>query len=204
MKEKPQIFFVGGGNAFEKKEDFYNYLKNYKLDPYDKTKRWTRELPIILEDQFDYFKIAMPSQDEADYIAWKIWFEKYLEFLNPKAETILIGYSQGGTFLLKYLSENGFSKNISGLHLIAPFVENDESPAKLMNFEFDINKINNISNLCDEMHIWYSEDDSLVPCRNSELVKKNLPEIITHVFKDRGHFFQEEFPELLEVLKHSK
>ncbi|ETB63674.1 TPA: alpha/beta hydrolase [Candidatus Nomurabacteria bacterium] len=203
MSNKKQIIYVGGGNAFEKKEDFYEYLKEYELDPYDKNKRWTRELPVILEDKFDYFKIEMPSKDEADYIAWKIWFEKYLKFLNDK-ETILMGYSQGGTFLLKYLSENLFPKRVKQIHLIAPFVkENNFEKYKLMNFKFDLSKINRINEICDDVHIWYSSDDFLVLPDNSEIVIKNIPKIVIHKFDDRNHFFQEAFPELLEVINKS-
>lgn len=200
---KKQVLFIGGGNSFEKKEDFYEYLRTYKLDLYNKEEKWNDLLDKELGEEYELIKPVMPSRDEADYIAWKIWFEKYLNFIiddNP----ILIGYSQGGTFLLKYLSENGFIKNISQLHLVAPFVENDESLTKLMNFEFDINKINNISKLCSEMYLWYSEDDNIVPFINSELVKKNLPEIEVHIFKDRGHFFQSTFPELLKIMNKAK
>lgn len=204
MEEKDQIFYVGGGNTFENKEDFYDYLKSYELNPYDKTKRWTRELPVILEDKFDYLKIEMPSKDEADYIAWKIWFEKYLEFLNSK-ETILIGYSQGGTFLLKYLSENLFPKKIKQIHLVAPFVKEDKIyKYKLMNFKFDLSNISQISKICDNIHVWYSTDDFLVPFENSEIVIKNINGINVHKFGNRNHFFQEEFPELLEVINRAK
>lgn len=204
MTNKKQIIFVGGGNTFPNKEDFYDYLKNCELDPYDKTKRWTRELPIILEDEFDYLKIDMPSKDEADYIAWKIWFERYLNFLNDQS-IILIGYSQGGTFLLKYLSENLFPKKIKQLHLVAPAVAEDKSKKwKLMNFKFDVSKINKISEICEKIHIWYSEDDSLVSFHDSEMVIKNIPAIIYHKFNNRGHFLKQSFPELLEVIKQAK
>lgn len=200
---KKQIIFIGGGNSFEKKEDFYDYLKSYKIDLYNKDEKWNDLLAIELGEAYELIKPVMPSKDEADYNAWKIWFEKHLSFINDE-NPILIGYSLGGTFLLKYLSENNFIKNISQLHLIGPFVENDESSSKLMNFEFSINKINTISNLCNEMHLWYSEDDYIVPCKNSELVKINLPKIDSHIFKDRGHFFQSSFPELLEVINNAK
>ena len=197
---KNQIIYVGGGNAFENKKDFYEYLENYELNPYDKTEKWTKKLPLILEEEFDYLKIEMPSKDEADYIAWKIWFEKYLKFLNNK-ETILIGYSQGATFLLKYLSENSFPKRITQLHLIAPFVMNDESKSKLMNFEFNISRLKGISNICNQVHIWYSQDDFLVPFVNSEIVIENIKGIISHKFNDRGHFFQSDFPELINAIR---
>ncbi|MEI7688731.1 MAG: hypothetical protein WCI91_00940 [Candidatus Nomurabacteria bacterium] len=200
---KKQIIFIGGGNSFEKKGDFYEYLRSYQIDLNSKDEKWNDLLAKELGDGYELIKPVMPSKDEADYNAWKIWFEKHFSFIYDE-NPILIGYSLGGTFLLKYLSENKFIKNISQLHLIGPFVENDESLSKLMSFEFDISKINTISNLCDEMHLWYSEDDYIVPYRNSELVKRNLPEIESHVFNNRGHFFQSSFPELLEVINNAK
>ena len=53
----------------------------------------------------------MPCKFMVDYEAWKIWFERHFQFLQK--EVILIGWSLGGRFLLKYLSENKFPFKIS-------------------------------------------------------------------------------------------
>jgi hypothetical protein len=59
----------------------------------------------------------MPAKQDADYIAWKIWFEKLFPFLQPE-NVILIGSSLGTIFLSKYLSENIFPRTIQSLHLV--------------------------------------------------------------------------------------
>lgn len=62
----------------------------------------------------------MPNGNNAQYIEWKIWFERLLPFLNDGV--ILIGHSLGGIFLAKYLSENNFSIKVRAAILIAaPF-----------------------------------------------------------------------------------
>jgi len=204
MKNKKQIIFIRGGETFDKKEDFYEYLKTVKCNPYDKSKEWRDWIIWALEDSYDLICPLMPNKQSADYVAWKMWFERHFEFINDD-NPIIIGHSLGGAFLFKYLSENSFPKNISQLHLIAPYVENEGMRLeKLDTFSFDINKINNIKNICREIHLWHSKDDNSVPFHHSELVKEYLPEAQFHIFNDRGHFRQPAFPEILEVINKLK
>ena len=196
---KRQVIFIHGGVSFKSKEDFYEWLKTTDIDPYKIRNQWSDSLGLELGQNYEYLKLAMPSKYGADYEAWKIWFERHFNFAyneNP----ILIGHSLGGTFLLKYLSENGFPKHISQLHLVAPAVlEGDNSDLeKLDTFNFDIEKIKTISNLCDKIYLYHSKDDKTVTFENSELVKQNLPNVNFIVFEDRGHLRQEKFPELVK------
>jgi len=175
---KKQVIFIHGGITFKKMEDFYKYLRITEItDPFKNKKKWT---------------------------GWKIWFERHFDFIKDN-EPILIGHSLGGTFLLKYLSENNFSKKIYQLHLAAPAVfDEDDSIEKLSTFEFDVKKITKIQDMCEEIHLWHSEDDNMVPFKNSEIVNENLPKAKFHILKDRGHFNQPSFPEILEVIKKVK
>lgn len=201
---KKQILFIRGGETFANKEDFYTFLKNKKIDPYEKRIYWRDELIDSLIEKYDSLVPNMPVQENSDYDAWKIWFEKYLDFIYDE-QPILIGTSLGATFLLKYLSENSFSKKISQLHLIAPAVTDEgQELEKLASFEFEITKINKITEFCEDIHLWHSKDDIFVSFINGELVKKNLPSAEFHVFEDRGHFFMKTFPEILEVIKKAK
>lgn len=204
MKAKKQIIFIRGGETFDKKEDFYEYLRTVKCNPYIKNKEWRDWIIWALEDTHDLICPLMPNKQSADYVAWKIWFERHLEFITDD-NPILIGHSLGGGFILKYLSENNFPKTISQLHLVAPYAENNGLLLeKLDTFSFDITKINKIKNFCSEIHLWHSKDDTSVPFSHSELIKEHIPEANFHIFTDRGHFRQPAFPEILEVINSLK
>ncbi len=204
MKNKKQIIFIHGGSAFKNSEDFYEYLKIKILDPFKNTKKWTDTLEIDLGDDYEIFKPNMPFSLGADYKAWKIWFEKYFEFIISD-NLILIGHSLGGTFLLKYLSENSFPRKVIQLHLVAPAViDEDGEIEKLSSFEFDILRIYKINNICAEIHLWHSEDDPVVSIINSKIIKENISRAELHIFKDKKHFNELEFPEILEVIKKVK
>ena len=203
---KKQILFIRGGETFENKEDFYKYISTVELDPYKERKYWRDWIIWALSENYDQIVPLMPCKQSADYHAWKIWFERHLDYIYDESP-ILIGHSLGATFLLKYLSENGFTKKISQLHLVAPAVTDERSELyleKLATFEFDISKINSIEKLCDEIHLWHSKDDPVVIFENSEIVKKYLPKAEFHIFTDREHFNQPSFPEILEVINKSK
>lgn len=198
---KKQIIFIHGGTPFENIEDFYENLRRKEIDPYRDERRWSNLLSVDLGDSYEVFLPKMPVKENADYKAWKIWFEKYFPFIKDESP-ILIGHSLGGTFLLKYLSENGFSKAISQLHLVSPAVFDDGlTLEKLSSFHFDIKKINKISEICKEIHLWHSKDDNIVPLKHSESVKENLPSAEFHVLNGREHFNIISFPEILEVIK---
>ena len=204
MDNKKQILFIRGGESFDNQEDFYKYISTVSLDPYNKTKEWRDWIIWALEDSYDLICPLMPNKQNADYVAWKIWFERHFQFINNE-KPILIGHSLGGGFLLKYLSENNFPKKISQLHLVAPYVENNGIYLEKLNtFEFDVKKINVIKDICEETHLWHSKDDNAVPFSHSELIKENISSVEFHVFKDRGHFRQPAFPEILEVINKAK
>lgn len=202
---KKQIIFIKGGETFENEKDFYRYLDELDFNPYEVRTSWREWLMGILDESHEFIIPNMPARENADYNAWKIWFEKYLKFIDDKG-IILIGYSLGTTFILKYLLENKFLKKISQLHLVAPCVTNQgiTTLEKLSTFEFDINNLNKVIELCDDIHLWHSEDDDCVPYLNSQIIKENISNAELHSFKNMGHLWQPEFPEILEVIKQAK
>jgi len=202
---KKQVIFIHGGITFLKMEDFYKYLRITEItDPFKSKKTWTDSLSVDLGENYEVMKPNMPFKYGADYEGWKIWFERHFDFIRDDGP-ILIGHSLGGTFLLKYLSENNFPKKIYQLHLVAPAVfDEDDSIEKLSTFKFDVKKITKIQDICEEIHLWHSEDDNMVPFKNSEIVNENLSKANFHILKDRGHFNQPSFPEILEVIKKAK
>jgi hypothetical protein len=51
------------------------------------------------------------------------------------------------------------------------------------------------------IHLYQSEDDTIVSSSNLEQYIRALPSALPHVFHDCGHFLQEEFPELIEDIR---
>ncbi len=198
---KKQIIIIRGGESFDSREKYLEYLKKVKLDPYEHKKNWRDWIIWALSETHDVLVPLMPCKQCAEYEPWKIWFERHFDFIVDP-EVIVIGHSLGGSFLLKWLSENKFPKKISQLHLIAPWVS-DDIPLELeriATFKPDLSKSSNIKNQCSKIHLWHSEDDKVVPYKNTELIKQALPDTILHTFKDRGHFIQPAFMELLQVI----
>jgi predicted alpha/beta hydrolase family esterase len=201
MKNKRQVLFIHGGYTFGSTKDYLNFLKNYELDPYKNKKRWINWLALKLKNTHEVLLPQMPCDKNAKYEEWKIWFEKYLPFIKDR-NFILIGHSLGAIFLLKYLSENDLNKKIGQLHLVAPAIIDDGlSPERLSTFKSDLKKIKRIEKECKEFHLWHSKDDSTCVFKNSEIIKNIIPSINFHIFKNKGHFKNYSFPEMLKVIK---
>jgi uncharacterized protein len=199
-----QVVFVHGGEAFSKYEDFLTYLKNDTVERYTKkVKRWHQALPDDLGEGYEVFLPQMPNAENAKYLEWKIWFEKYLAFLEDGA--ILIGHSQGGYFLVKFLLENELSVKIRALYLVAaPFEPDDFGGEDGGDFRFDTTKVHNLSNKAQNIFIFHSKDDFVVPYAHALKYKAALPAAELVLFEDRVHFWQESFPELIESIKGLK
>ena len=113
-----------------------------------------------------------------------------------QAGIVCVGSSLGASFLAKYLSEETIGIHISQLHLAAGrFFTRDES------FRIDAALLPNVAKQCDKIFIYHSKDDFVVPFEDASKFKQALPMASLVVFEDRGHFLQEEFPELIENIK---
>ena len=124
---KKQILMVHGADAFSEYDAFLNFLRTYPIeDPLGEAehKSWKRSLKEELKDEYEVYYPSMPNSQNAKYLEWQIWFERYLEFLRD--DVVLLGHSQGGYFLAKYLTENVLPIRVRALYLIAaPFGPGD-------------------------------------------------------------------------------
>jgi len=141
----------------------------------------------------------MPNALNAKYFEWQIWFKKLFPFLNK--EVILIGGSLGGIFLVKYLSENKFPKKIKGLFLVAPPFGDRDKKYSLADFNPKIKNLKNIEKQCTYINIYHSKNDPVVPFEDFLNYKKYLTKANFHEFKNREHFSQEKFPEIIKDIK---
>jgi pimeloyl-ACP methyl ester carboxylesterase len=197
---KPQIIFIHGGDSFDDDEDFFASLREREYDPYapevGKWKNWIKE---SVTETHDFIAPQMPNALNARYEAWVIWFEKLVPYLRP--DVTLIGYSLGGGFLLRYLTENSLPVSIKQLHLVASVIDERDCEG-VGGFKIDLATWSGFKNDIASIHLWHSSDDPLVPIHHSERFVATCPHARFYTFNDRNHFFQPEFPELLATIKN--
>lgn len=138
----------------------------------------------------------MPEAYSPNYEKWKKEFENF----NIDEDTILIGYSCGGGFLVKYLSENKI--NIAKLILVAPWLDLERK--KTTDF-FDFNIDPEICNRIKEIHLFISSDDDKDILDSVEIIKNNVSKIELHQFSNLGHFCfsdmkTDKLPKLLDTI----
>jgi len=198
---KKQVVVIHGGDTFGTYEEYVAFLKTFLIDSleYFRRRRWRDSLQEKLGDDFEVITPTMPNKSNAKYSEWKIWFEKLIPFLND--DVILVGSSLGGIFLSKYLSENKFPKKIKATFLLAAPYDAADSDYTLADFELP-KGLELLEKQGGQIYLYQSKDDPVVPFVDLEKYKKQLPIAETLVFDDRGHFGQNEFPELVEAIKH--
>lgn len=141
---------------------------------------------------------ATPEVPEAyniDYTRWKREFERF----DVTEETILVGHSCGGGFLVRWLSDNK-GKKVNKVVLVAPWINPfKEKKGDLFDFVIDSGLVSRTKGVS----IFSSNDDM-------ESVQESITQIIETVqdisvveFHNYGHFClknlgTDAFPELLE------
>lgn len=196
---KKQVVVIHGGMAFKKDKDYLSFLKFLKVD-LDRYRGagWKDILQEELGNRFDVLLPRMPNPLNSKYNEWKILFRKIARLLDNNV--VLIGHSLGGVFLAKYLSENKFPKKIRASILIAPPYDEKDVEESLGDFVI-LNNLKRFKKQGGKIFIYHSEDDLVVPHADLKKYQNNLPDATARIFKDRGHFHQEEFPELVKEIK---
>ncbi len=200
---KQQVLFIHGGDSFSKKEDFLTHLKQTPIRNLPGKQASTHFVQTLAEDlgeEYEVFMPSMPNKQNADYEEWSIWFERHFEYLQE--EVILVGWSLGGMFLAKYLSEHTVPFSISKLLLLAaPYGQYDSPDGNdCGNFQFSEEAAGELAKRAKKVFILHSEDDFVVPVEAAFKYQAAIPEAELVLFKDKNHFLNSEFPELLSIL----
>lgn len=156
---------------------------------------------LMLHDIFAV-TLEIPTPWQPRYEIWK----KELERFDISPETILVGHSCGGGFIVRWLSENE-NRRVGKVVLVAPWLNPENNPVSDTAdfFEFTINP-----NLVDQtagITILNSDDDMSTIHKSVEMIREKISGIEYREFHAYGHFCYKdmqsvEFPELLEeVLK---
>lgn len=202
-----KIIYIHWWTVFPDNDTFCKVLEKRDYSPYQQEKKKRKDrLANELKSDYEFFRPDMPNKYNANYKAWKIWFEKSFQYFNDE-DLVLIWHSLWWMFLIKYIWENWFSKKIKQLHLVsAVFDESDmdEDEKYSWDFAYSPDIISNLEKYCDQIFIYHSTDDDIVPYSHAQKIKSYLPNAKLITFKDRWHFFKEEtFPEILENILNS-
>ena len=195
-----QLVFIHGGESFDSYDEYLNALRSWEYEPeLEVQKRWKNTLAERLGGDWQVFAPTMPSKYNAKYLEWSIWFEKVIPHLHDGV--VLVGHSQGGIFLAKYLNEHRLPIAVRATYLIAAPFDTEGTDYTLGDFALP-DSLNGLVRNGGEVVIYHSEDDPVVPFNAFGKYVALLPQARTRVFKDRGHFLQTEFPELIEDIKN--
>lgn len=192
-----QVFILHGGDSFSSYEAYLDQLKATTIDyeHLEPKQSWKHWLATQLPDT-DVLLPSLPNSDNAVYDEWKIYFEKLLPFFGDDVQ--LVGHSLGAMFLAKYLHEQPLPQKIKQLILVAGGYD-DDTHEDLGSFK--VTSATGLELSADEIHLFHSEDDPVVPYGELAKFERDVPSAQVHTFTDRGHFLDSEFPELLELLQ---
>ncbi|HAE36600.1 MAG: hypothetical protein UR85_C0004G0062 [Candidatus Nomurabacteria bacterium GW2011_GWF2_35_66] len=138
----------------------------------------------------------MPGFYEPNYEKWKDLLDKF----EPDLDTMLVGHSCGGGFLMRWLSES--NKKVGKVVLVAPWLDpNKKIDPNFFNFEIDPNIVSRTNGII----IMYSTDDNSEIFKSIDMLKSKVENLQIKEFTGKGHFIlnhmkTEKFPELLAIL----
>lgn len=143
--------------------------------------------------------LEMPRAYYPEYDIWK----RELERFDIGPETVLVGHSCGGGFLVRYLSENDV--RVGKVVLVAPWLGYDtgDEPFDETFFQFEIDA--EIARKTAGLTIIASTDDEDGVQKSVAELREKLVDFRYVKLENRGHFMRaslggEAFPELLEEI----
>ncbi len=185
-----------------------------------KTTYFDHNLPSVSNDiwipwlQKELTILGLPTQTPEMFNAWqpdyRIW-KKEFERHDITPNTLLVGHSMGGGFIVQWLSEHP-EVQVGDVFLIAPslgdrFTPNDklEYPVLGGMFDFDIDPT--LMEHTRSLTLFHSDNDNNRVTASVKYIRDALPNLEYREFHNYGHFrgkrdmAADAFPELLEVIQ---
>ena len=161
---------------------------------------WEHWLQFRIEKDHDII-MQIPKFPHAHSMLMKYGeWERIMDFQDINSETILIGHSAGGGFILKYMAKHPEFK-VRKIVLVAPWIDPDSFQPNDFYKDFDLNdSIVNQTKYGIDMMV--SSDDMPDIVASTNKIMKDIPSIRLHNFEDRGHFIEPELPEILDIIKY--
>jgi len=138
----------------------------------------------------------MPVPYTPNYEAWKTEFER----LSPDEDTLLVGHSCGGGFIVRWLSDNP-DKVVGKVVLVAPWLDIEGDYPDMFNFDMRRDIATQSKSGVD---VLVSTNDGVHMQTTLARLKQGVDGFNYHEFVDYGHFTlrtmkTREFPELLDI-----
>jgi tRNA A37 threonylcarbamoyltransferase TsaD/predicted alpha/beta hydrolase family esterase len=191
------VVIIHGSNAKDREN-----MKRYNLPPQNE-RNWIPWIKSQLDEKgVSVFAPLMPENWKPSYKKWKKEFEK----IDVNKDSVLVGHSAGGGFLVRWLGETG--KKIKKLILVAPAIAHSLGEGWEVEefYKFSINK--NIKKNVGEVVLLESSNDSDGLRRSGEIFSKEL-RVKQIILDNRGHFTNRgngenmKFPELINEIVSS-
>lgn len=196
-----QVCIIHGGDSFATHDEYITFLKTTEIDdPRTRTKSWKSTLAEDLGPDYVVMAPRMPNHFNCRFDEWKIWFERHVQFFEDGIA--LVGHSQGGIFLAKYLATHTFPKRIGGTFLLAPPYDVPDE-GYLEKFIIDV-PLTKLAEQGGKVFIYQSKDDPVVSPKEFEKYQAALPTATFRLLDGRGHFNGPEFPELISDVRSLK
>jgi predicted alpha/beta hydrolase family esterase len=189
---KKAILIHGYGD----KNEFYNpnipTASNYHWFPWLSKELMIRDIHTVA--------LEMPNSYYPEYGIWK----RELERFEIDEDTILVGHSCGGGFIVRYLSENNIK--VGKVILVAPWLgilgPKNTEPFDETFFKFDIDK--SLAGKMTDLTLIESTNDMNTVQKSIEILKNSVDNMKIIAIENAGHFCARdgyaEFPELLEEI----
>ena len=149
----------------------------------------------------DIFAVAIepPMPWQPRYDVWKKEFEKF----DTNPDTVLIGHSCGGGFLVRWLSENK-DKKVGKVILVAPWLNPDNTPDSDTADFFALDIDPKLASRTSGVTIFNSDNDFASIQTSVQIIRDKVKDVEYREFHNYGHFClgdmnTVEFPELLEA-----
>ncbi len=142
----------------------------------------------------------IPQPWQPRYDIWRKEFERF----DITPETILIGHSCGGGFIVRWLSENK-DWQVGKVILVAPWLNPDNDPRSDTADFFDFTVDPDLRERTKGVTIFHSDNDSEAIHKSVKMLRDAIRGHNYKEFHQYGHFCIEdmkttEFPELLQAI----
>lgn len=179
-------------------------------------------------DKEEYFDTKYPSASNSHWFPWLSkqllvnnvftvvpeiptpWMPRYeiwsreLERFDITPETILVGHSCGGGFIVRWLSEHQ-DKIVNKVVLVAPWLNPENNPKSDTADFFSFNIDPDLVKRTNGVTIFNSDNDKPTIHKSVQIIRDTIKGAHYREFHNYGHFCQKdlktvEFPELLEEI----
>lgn len=173
--------------------------EDWNTRQYNPNKRWEDWLQFMVEFDHDVI-MQMPKFPHAHELLMKYdeW-EKIMDKQDINHDTVLIGHSAGGGFILKYMALHP-ELHVRQIVLVAPWL--DAENAQPFGFYKDFELNNSILAQTEKgIDLMISDDDDPLIINSCNKITKNISGIRVHKFSGYGHFIRPELPEIISIIQ---